>query len=316
MLLNNYSIVDRHNRPAVGQRVGLRAFFINDGQFQDPYALSAVTLFEKAENLSPSTLLNDDGLLKVTLTADQILMNFGISSLVGQPGPALDASNYVPGTQASGIYRISTGQYIVVLDGTVNLSGAYNLNGSGLVVANACSAAADYLDVWTVKLLQNSDWKTIINPFTLYDGTYFVVTQPILFTVTNRLTNKYIRLGEKVDLKITTETHIDNKDIPENILNIWKDSAITSASVEIKKLNEEPTLGARVTVSSFSDTVGYVDVTSDDTMIFSWDTSRLYTHPQTLAGNMGSLVGEYSVQAKFTLLNETKYTPLFILTIR
>ncbi len=36
MQLNGVTVVDRHNRPTVIQKVDLRAFFINDGEYYDP----------------------------------------------------------------------------------------------------------------------------------------------------------------------------------------------------------------------------------------------------------------------------------------
>ncbi len=42
MQLNGTAVVDRHNRPTVIQKVALRAFFINDGEYYDPNDISGV----------------------------------------------------------------------------------------------------------------------------------------------------------------------------------------------------------------------------------------------------------------------------------
>jgi hypothetical protein len=85
------------------------------------------------------------------------------------------------------------------------------------------------------------------------------------------------------------------------MLNIFKDSVITSATITIKKLNEDPTLDARVTVVSGSS----CDITSDNTLIYSWDTSDISTSGIT------SYIGVYTVQAEYTILNQRIVTPQF-----
>jgi hypothetical protein len=317
MQLNNYTVIDRNNRPSINQRIGLRSIFINDGVFQDPYDISSVVIFRRTNNLSPSSILNSNGLIDTSAVSSLALMTFGVSSHTNKLNSvALDASDYNPGTAASGVYRTAAGQYMAVLDGTVALSGNLSaLIGVSRSLANGVSAIGDYIDVWTVKLSQNSDYKTFINDFTMWDDTFFVLTEPLMLKVMSRLTNKRIIMGSKVDMKVTNEINIENRNIDESIRNIFRDSVITSAVVEIKKQNQEPNLAARVTVSSFSDTVGYPDVTSDNTIIFTFDTNGLLTHAQTLAGNMGSLVGTYSYQVKFNLLNETIISPLMFFEI-
>lgn len=315
MHLNNYTVIDRHNRPSATQRVGLRTIFINDGVMQDPVDISAVTVFRKAHNLSPSTVLNSSGLLDIANVSSYVKMNFGVSSHVGKTGAALDASDYTPGTRASGIYRVRTGEYMAVLDGTVALSGNLGMFGIDGALTNATSATDEYIDVWTVKLAQASEYKTFINYFKLFDDTFFTITQPLLLKVTPRLVNRKVVLGSKVDLKITNEISIENKDIDESIINIFKDSVITSAQIEIKKLNEESSLPARLTVSSFTQTLNSIDITSDNTMVFNWDTNLLYTHPNVLDGTFGPLTGTYTLQIKFNLLNETYISPLLYLIV-
>jgi hypothetical protein len=54
--INNITVVDRHNRPQVDQKVLIRTYFVNDGQYVDPYAVSSVHIFDRAYNLAPSTV--------------------------------------------------------------------------------------------------------------------------------------------------------------------------------------------------------------------------------------------------------------------
>ena len=315
MQLNGTSVVDRNNRPTVLQRVGLRAFFINDGEYVDPYDISAVTVFDKSANFTPSTIL-DDNMISDSIPSSIIRMNFAPS---GDDGgfPAQDPSGYNPTTDiasTSGVYRVAKGEYIVVLDGIEDSSGVYNLHGSSIVIENSASAVGDYIDVWTVMLAAGSTYQSLINNFHLNDDTFFVVTEPALLTAHNKLINKHVVLGSKEDIKITTEITINNRDIDDSIKNIFKDSAILNPQILIEKLNEgTPTLPAHVTVSGYTDTSALIDITSDNTMVFNFDTTTLATHANV--ADFGGLIGQYRLTVKYNLLNELIVTPPFYFTL-
>jgi len=308
MQLNGTSVVDRNNRPTVLQRVGLRAFFINDGVYTDPHDISAVTIFDKSANFSPSTIL-DDNLISSSISSGIVRMNF-------TPSASMDASNYDPSDPKalSGVYRVKEGEYIVVLDGTQNISGVYNLHGSSVVVPNSASAVKDYIDVWTVKLAEGSTYQSLINDFHLFDDTFFVVTEPLLLTASNKLINKHVTLGSKENIKVTTEVTINNKTIDSSVENLFRDSAIINPQIKIEKLNEgTETLPAHVDVSGFSDTSALIDITSDNTMVLNFDTTTLATHPNV--ADFGGLIGQYRITVRYTLLNELIVTPPLYFTI-
>lgn len=310
MLVNGYTVYDRHNRPSVLQPVGLRAFFINNGQFQDPYEISSVTVFKLSDNTSPSTLLTSANLLNPSIASAVVKMGFANSAQL-VTNIAFNASNYTPGATASGIYKLATGEYITVLNGQVALSGKYE----STTIANQASAVGDYIDIWTVRWVQNSDWEIFVNDFRLYRDTIFTATEPLLVTTTNKLSNKHIKLGSKVDLKVATEVNIANKNITRTIKNSFEDAAITSAQLQIVKLNDDYTLPARVTVSAFADTSAAIDVTSDNTIVYNWDTNNLYTLPAVTNGTFGPLTGTYSVQVKYGILNQTIVSDLMYVII-
>ncbi len=315
MQLNGTSLVDRNNRPTVLQKVGLRAFFINDGMYVDPYDISAVTVFDKSANFTPSTIL-EDNLISSGIASGIVRMNFAPS---GQDGgfPAQDPSGYNPSTDlasTSGVYRVAQGEYIVVLDGTQDISGIYNLHGSSVLVPNSASAVKDYIDVWTVMLAEGSTYQSLINDFHLYDDTFFVVTEPLLLTANNKLINKHITLGSKENIKVTTEVTINNKTIDSSITNLFRDSAIINAQMKIEKLNEgTETLPAHVDVSGYSDTSSLIDITSDNTMVLNFDTTTLATHPNI--ADFGGLVGQYRLTVKYNILNELVVTPPLYFTV-
>jgi hypothetical protein len=303
MQINGYSIVDVNNRPSVLQKVGIRAYFLNGGIYTDPYQISSITIFDLSSNTYPDTVLNSDNLLTSGLTPK---MNFANSSTLTS-NSAFNASNYTPGSTASGIFKISTGLYAVVLDGGASLSGVYE----GSTVANSASAVGDYIAVWTAKLFQSGSWQTIIQKFHLFNDTFYTLNEPLLLTVRNQLHPKYLRLGSKVDLKVGTDITIGNTDLPQEVKNIFRDSVIQNPQFKILKINDgTPNLPAQVTVSSFAQTSSTIEITSDNTLVFNFDTNALATHPEALAGNMGSVVGTYALQAKFDILNQTFVTDL------
>ena len=220
----------------------------------------------------------------------------------------------MPSVTASGIYRLKQGDYVVVLDETLNLSGWDTTTSSQLSVSSL-SAVDQYVDMWAVKLDAASKYQIITNNFSLYEDTFFAFTEPLLLTTRNDLMNKHVRLGEILDLKVTTETTLQNKNIDKSIQNIFKESVITSGLMEIRKVNQEISVDGPFTVSSFSATDGKVDITTDNTLLMNWDTALLKDNASFKAGTFGSMTGTYSVQVKYNILNQTFISPLYYLTV-
>ena len=318
MQVNNTEVVNRDNRPNVSQRVGLRTFFINDGAYVDPYEISSVQLFARSVTLSPKTVLDADQLVSVTP-----LMAFAASGAnpdgslvhctkpIGGTGACADAFKpwYDPGVTASGIYRLGLGEYVVVLDQTLALSG-WDYTTSTQVAASSLSSVDNYVDLWTVKLNSASKYQVITNQFALNEDTFFAFTEPLLLTSSNKLMNKHVRYGEKIDLKVSTEITIQNKNIPQSVQNIFKDSAVTTATVAIKKVNQDPTFDGPFTVIGG----GVMQITGDNTLMYNWDVATSITSAATNKG-FGSKTGTYSVQVTYTLLKETIISPPFYLTV-
>jgi hypothetical protein len=316
MQLNNINISDRHNRPVVLSKVGLQAFFISDGQFMDPYEISAVTVFSRNSNLYPSSVLDSDTqLIDTANVSGSILMNFCNSSTLTS-NSSFNVSNYA-GTvnTTSGIFRTGVGKYVVVLDGTVNSVGVINLDGGSEVISNNASATGDYIDVWTIKWVAGSLPQTVVNEFSLRKGGFTVITQPLMLKLKSRLVNSKVTLDSKIDLKIATDVHVENRDIDDSIKNLLRENVIASGAVEIQKINEAANLPSRVTVSSFSDTSSLITVTSDNVMVLPWDTTQLKTHAQLAAGNFGSIQGVYAIRAKYSVFGETLISDPMYLTL-
>ena len=293
--INNVTVIDRHNRPGVLDKVMLRAFFINNGALTDPAGISGVTVFTRAQNTTPSTVLTSAGIVSGPA-------KMGFSNGTSDVGDStFNESSYSPGTDASGIYKLGTGEFAVVLDGSLALSGENPYTGAR--IPNTASAVGNYIDIWTVKLTAGSDWTTLINNFDLYDNTFVTVTEPLLLETRSNLFNSHVVLDSTVDLKVGNDITIANKGIDDAIQNIMKDSMITSGAIQIKKKNDGNNL-SDYTVSAFADTSSTVDVTADNTLVFNWNTGGLAAIAANSGGQMGNIVGTYSIQAEFTLLNQ------------
>ena len=305
MKINGNEVTTRHERPTVLGPTALILYFINDGQYTDPHAISGVTIFADSDNQSPSSVVRADGQIKnFSSVSSQVLMHFSNSAALTTDS-AFDASNYNANADSSGIYKLTTGKFACVLNqASILPSGVFNLSGDTTVL-NKVSSTGDYIDVWTVKRVAGSDLDTIINEFTLTEDRFFGVTEPLLFRVATRLENNYLVLGSKTDLKFTNEFTLENANIDRSIVNLFKQSLVTDPMLEIYKKNQDRNLDARVEVSGYSATSGLMDTTSENTVIFTFDTEALKTHPKLLDGTLGSMTGTYVARLKFTALNQT-----------
>ena len=303
MKINGNEVTTRSERPTVLGPTALILYFINDGQYVNPYEISGVSIFAASDNQYPSSVVYSNGQIK-TDSSGSVLMHFSNSAALTSDSAAFSASNYNV-NNASGIYKLDTGKYACVLSQpSVTPSGEFNLSGLN-IIANTLSATGDYIDVWTVRRASGSNLDTIINEFTLTEDRFFGVTEPLLFRVATRLENNYIVLGSKVDLKFTNEFTLENANVDRSIVNLFKQSLVTQPMLEIYKKNQDRNLGARIEVSGYSATSGVVDITSENTVIFTLDTEALKTHPRLLDGTLGSMTGTYVARLKFNALNQT-----------
>jgi hypothetical protein len=312
MYINNISVNTRHNRPSVLSRTALLAYFLNDGQYTDPYEISGVSIFKASDNWYPSSVIGSDGQISSDASG-LVLMHFHNQSAGTGAGFSGEA-DYSGDATASGIYRLKQGVYAVVLDTTVTGSN-FNLSGD-TSITNTLSATGDYIDVWTVRRVAGSDLDTVINTFTLSEDRFMTITEPLMFRVATKLSNRYITLGSIEDLKFTNEITIENTNIDKSISNLFKDSLVMNPAIEIYKENTDRNLPSRVTVSGLTDTSSLCQVTSDNTVLFKLDTTTLATHPQLLSGNLGSLTGTYVARIKFQVLDQTFFSNYFGFIIR
>jgi len=302
MQLNGITVVERHNRPGTLSRNILRLNIINNGVSQDLYAVSSVSLFLKSQNVSPDTVLASGTQLISDTAASTVKFRWtGVS--------AASAFN-TDVSSASSIYKVGTGDYAVVLDGTQGVS---SLDRSGTAIANQASSIGNYIDVWTVKVSANTDWTVFINDVKLFPDSFVAITEPLLLKSRTNLVPNKIRLGEIVDLKIATEVTVMNKNIDQTVKDTLSEGVIQNPKFRILKHNEDSNLPSRVEVKSYADTSAYVNLTGDNTMIYSLNTSSLTSGTIT---DLGAGTGTYSVEAKYNLMSETIISPLMYFTVR
>ena len=278
---------------------------------------SGVTVFNETANQSPSSVIAPSGnVIASSVLSSNIVAQFAPSAnMNGTAG--LEPSCYIPGTDAkclSGVYRVKQGEYMCVLDGTQTQQGPYTFYGSSVLITNSASSVGNFIDCWTIKFANGADYQTLTNNFQLYNDTFFTTTQPVILAARNKLINKHLTLNSIENLKVTTDITIQNNDLDDSIKNIFKESAITSAMMKIEKINEDAVaLPSHVNVSGYSDTSSLVDITSDNTIIFKFDTTTLATHPNV--ANFAGLTGAYRVVVKYNLLNETLVSVPYYFTV-
>lgn len=351
MLLNGIQVADRHNRPNANTTLGLRALFYNDGVLVDPVEILGVAIFRKTSNMFPETIFNNLGVIASedtpVLNIAVLNVSAGASALLVNPIAAHDTA--VNGFQtsdfslgrAAGIYRVGVGDYVATIP--VNSSGYYVsaagvnyydylsrsdstlafLNSFILAIPSSIQVSstsavlnypAEYIDVWVVKTQTGSTYQCFVNDFRIFNDTYTMLTEPPMVTVSNKLITKHVQYGEKIDIRISSEVALENKEISDAFQSIFKDSAIASASIEIKKVSNTPTVEAPFTVSSYANTSSTTQVTADNTIIFTWDTTGL---PGIAAANtdFGPVKGTYQVRAKYSILNQVKITPPYYIIV-
>lgn len=294
---NGYTVVKRYNRPSVLLKTLLEMYFTNNGSYFDPNDISACYILPdtSSSNGAPDIYINRDasaigtsayGKLNASGEALKVATFTGISSVT-----AYDPST-TPST-ASAIYSIGTGHYGVVLEGETFPSF------SSLGISDG-----RYFDAWLVRDFSATEasagYKLYVNKFTVFNDRIVSFTEPYQITSKSKLSQKYIELSSTETLRITTDTFVANRNFPTDLKTIFRDSVVTSAEIRIRKRNPY-TSGELTTILDWTAT--NVDVSSEDTILYTWNTSALEK-------------GDYVVQVRYTVLEQTFYSDDFSLVLR
>ena len=290
-----YTVVKRYNRPNVTTKTLLELFLANNGTYFAAEAVSAVFILPDTGYTKGSPDLYINRAASDIGTPEYGLLNAaGVSSTLAQfdvsnnlNAPALDApGSYDPmGPAASSIYQVAEGHMAVVLQ-----EGGFP----------GVSAIGDYFDIWLVKDFVDANYRLYWNKFTLYDDRIISYTEPYQVTSRNELVQKYIVLGSKERLRINTDHFLANRDLSDDLKNIWRSSVIGAAEIQIR-MRHPQTTGEMTTIVPF--TSSSVEVSSEDTISYLWDTTLLSR-------------GDYTVQVKYTLLDQTILSEVFSVILR
>lgn len=337
MKLNNIVVIPRHNRPTVQTKTDLELNFYNNGSYTDPYAISAVYVFKDTNASSaelnyrtngiPEPILDLDtsssryGLPKLSLVEDAVMTFQNINWAPGAGGQEIGrdiiAANFSAGnfgggvSSASGIYRTGEGQFHVVM--VPSASGIQPETSA--VRANEASSAGQYFDLWVVQNAENGAWTCYSNKLRLRNDVWVTTTEPLTLTTNTDLKQKYIEFGSKIDLTFQNTFSSENRDVPVDVRDSFRESIIQNAAVKISKINETVAYTGQVEVSGFSDTSGVVRITGEDTVLFSLDTNVLSTLANANT-DFGPPTGIYQVQLMFDVLNNRIYSKKFKIIVK
>jgi hypothetical protein len=346
MKYNTTQVIPRHNRPSVQQNTLLELYITNNGSYYNPFAVSSVMVFKDSTASSvelsyitnglPEPLLDLEpsssryGLVKESIQ-DQAVFRFAWKELGLSATESLPGKNdfpYGPGNGASGIYKSGEGRFACVLDPNASSIKASAFDSSlsngpnpydGIteadILANGCSAAGTYYDVWTVKNLETGAWETHCNKFQLVQDRVVTSTEALAITNSTQLKNKYVELGSITNLTFLNNFTIENRNIERYKRDSFRESILTDAQIKITKINESPSVSNRYTVHAFTVDDGDIRITSDDTVLYRWNTINLIT--QSSANFlMGGPTGVYECQLQLTYLDNVVLTPRFKLVVR
>ena len=294
---NGYSVVKRYNRPSILQRTQLEMYFTNNGTYFDPNDISACYILPDTSSTlgSPDVYINRTasdvgtsayGKLNASGEALKVATYEGISAVT-----SYDPTG-TPST-ASAIYRSDTGKYSIIADG-----GAFpEYSSLGL-------SDGKYFDAWLVRDFSATEasagYKLYWNKFTVYNDRVVTFTEPYQITSKSKLSQKYVELSSVITLRVATDTFVANRNMSRDLKEIFRDSVLTSAEIRIRKRNPY-TSGEMTTIQDW--TSDSVDISSDDTILYTWNTAALDK-------------GDYVVEVKYQVLEQTFYSDEFSLVLR
>jgi len=328
---NDITVINRANRPSPISPCKIDFIWIKDGSYQNPFQVCSVHVFPNTQFGSPNPYVNltpgdaNYGLVSSTAT-DYIFRNYkrnGSGDRIGFDAnvSAMAAeSTYVGGNSASAIFNPSVGNFTVILQPGAEYFPTTAPDNAWLpVLGNSASATGDYLDIWTLVDVEGSSAQIYANSFKLNSASVVAITEPLLVTPTNKLIQRYVEVGSKEKLRVKTELVVDNEPISDSLRNLLETGALLSnPSMRIVKLNESPELTSRVMIHDFEDTVGTIQLDSQNLISYLWDTSLIvpkFNEPDT-ADILGGSRGVYEITVKYNILTETFYSTKFKLIVR
>ena len=317
----NIEVVRRHNKPSGTSKSYLEFFLLEGGSPTDAYAISSVHVFPQllhSVSRQPEHYFLDNTASSptygVVAPASEPDATFAFSSTdeFADASPTLGAFSFndVPGAwydgsplTASSIFRLGTGHYAVVLqpDASCTIDGVYQPNES--------SSTGDYFDVWTLVNTANTSATVFINSFNLGASHWTNLTEPLMAKAKNKL-------GSMQQIIMSTNITILNRNIPHEMKTTLSRTIIDSAGYNIFKYNEDGRPGM-VLIAGYEDTKSQVHLTSDDTLVYLFDTDvlRSAAFHSGDSNDIGSPHGIYYIQAVYKCFDQIILSEEFPLII-
>jgi hypothetical protein len=212
-------------------------------------------------------------------------------------------SAYTDAVTTSSIFKKETGKYAVVLK--PGLTWVELTNGSHASPNTYdSSTVGKYFDIWTVQDQNGGAKVTYVHEFSLFDDTIISLSEPLMVDTRQKLVQKYINKNSKVDLQITTDHTVTNRNISEDIKNIFTESILNNAAIRIIKYKDDRTTGAPYSEIQAWTSTG-VSINSADTILYNWDTA-----------DSDVTTGTYEVQTSSTLLGQNVMSDKFTVVVR
>jgi len=217
-----------------------------------------------------------------------------------------DAGGVQNTNSASGIFRIGAGHYGVVLRPGVEYQNWDSIT-DGSLSANTANSVTSYFDIWTVQDTADSTPRTIIHSFTLEGAGHsnvVTLTEPLMVNTRQSLAQKYINRGSLEKLQIKTDYVVVNRNVGQDVKNIFKDGILENAAIRIIKVSDQTSTGLPFQlIKDWSETKPAIQTDSADTIMYNWETSGLQT-------------GTYQVQASSTVLDGRVMSDQFHVVLR
>jgi len=337
-LLNDITVIPRWERPSPTDEVYLEMFYMKGGTLSDVYALSSVYVFKDTDNGNSAVWLGTgagwpvgrNGLVASSyythgpqMVFNNILFNSDSGAMekshITNPDDdqflvtnfkAADPDSWQNTNSASGIFRIGAGHYGVVLRPGVEYQNWDNIEGTNSSLgfsANTASSVTSYFDIWTVQDTADSKPRTIIHSFTLEGAGHsnvVTLTEPLMVNTRQSLAQKYINRGSLEKLQIKTDYVVVNRNVGQDVKNIFKDGILENAAIRIIKVSDQTSTGLPFQlIKDWSETKPAIQTDSADTIMYNWETSGLQT-------------GTYQVQASSTVLDGRVMSDQFHVVLR
>ena len=289
------TVTARFNRPSPTDRTLLEFIYLKNGTFADPASIRSVHIFKDTNLQSADNWLD---LVADSATHGLVAESMNASALIVFSGTA-DESTY-NGAPSGKIFKRSTGKYAVLLEDVIPWVDIDDATDKTYYTSSTSLTATKYWDIWTIE--DSGTSSTYVHSFEFFNDTVITLTEPLMVTTRQRLVQKYLNKNSKTDLHITSEHTVNNSNITPEVKNIFNSTILNNAAIRIIKLKDDTSTGAPYEeIQSWTSTG--VNVNSDDTIIYNWNTSA-------------QEVGVYELQVSSTLLNQNIFSDKFNLVVR